>query len=156
MNTDNEVRIEQVIDAPREEVFRAWTEPDQLKQWWGPGGYTTEYAEVDLRTGGRYLLVMKPPDGEPFHLAGTYREIVAPERLVYTWKWEVGVPDPAESLVTVDFEDVGDATRVTVTHGEFQAGLPTDQYLHGWTSGLEKLTGYLSTRSENGSFSSRL
>jgi uncharacterized protein YndB with AHSA1/START domain len=92
LNADKVIRVEQLIDAPREEVFRAWTEPEKLKQWWSPGGYTTKYAEVDLRTGGRYLLVMQPPDGEPFHLAGTYREIVAPERLVYTWKWEVGVP----------------------------------------------------------------
>ena len=61
MDVENAVRTEQLIAAPREEVFRAWTEPEQLKQWWGPGGYTTQYAEVDLRAGGRYLLVMQPP-----------------------------------------------------------------------------------------------
>ena len=132
-----------MIDAPREEVFRAWTEPEQLKQWWGPGGYTTRYTEVDLRAGGRYLLVMQPPEGEPLHLAGIYREIVAPERLVYTWRWEVGVPDPSESLVTVNFEDMGNATRVTVTHNELLPGSPTEPYSYGWTSGLEKLAAYV-------------
>src|SRR5262249_33458707 len=98
-----ELRMTKVIDAPREDVFRARTGPEILKRWWGPGEFTCPRAEVDLRPGGSYLLLMQPTEGDPLHLAGTYREVEPPERLVYTWRWEVGVPDPGESLVTVEF-----------------------------------------------------
>jgi uncharacterized protein YndB with AHSA1/START domain len=134
-----EVRIQQVVDAPRDAVFHAWTTPDSLRRWWGPGDFTTAIAEVDLRPGGAYHLVMQPPDGAPLHLGGTYREVDPPRRLVYTWQWVSGVPDTRESLVTVEFEDLGPSTRVTVVHSEFDEGSATAPYESGWRSGLDKL-----------------
>jgi uncharacterized protein YndB with AHSA1/START domain len=126
-----EVRIERVIAAPREQVFRAWTDPEVLRRWWGPGEFTTAFAEVDLRPGGEYLLVMQPPHGDPMHLAGTFREVVAPERLVYTWRWARGWPDyevtefaapralafratagPVRPEGRYELEPAGDGTRV--------------------------------------------
>src|SRR2546423_15173898 len=78
--------------SPREKVFRAWTEPEHLRSWWGPPGYETIEADVDLRPGGAYRLAMrKAPDGAPFFLTGTYREVLPPERLAYTWTGE-GTP----------------------------------------------------------------
>ena len=82
------VRLVEVFDAPRERVFAAWTEPERLKRWWGPGAFRTTEAEVDLRPGGRYALTLEPG---AMHLAGEFREVVPPERLVYTWRWVSGV-----------------------------------------------------------------
>lgn len=149
-----EVRIERVIEGPVEAVFRAWTTVEGMRQWWGPGGFTTPYAEIDLRPGGSYLLVMQPPQGEPLHLRGVYREVVPPRRLVYTWQWTAGVPDPHASVVTVEFEDLGDTTRVILVHGEFDERSQPEPYESGWESGLDKLAHYVAetnqiTRGEN-------
>jgi len=132
------LRMRRTIPAPRDRVFHAWTDPEELKSWWGPGLFTTRAAEVDLRPGGDYRLVMQPPDGEALVLAGTFREVVPPERLVYTWRWEIGVPDIQESLVTVEFRDVDGATEIALTH-EHAPGSVLDPYQMGWESGLEKL-----------------
>lgn len=133
------LRMARVVPAPRKRVFRAWTDPDELKRWWGPGRFTTPHAEIDLRPGGRYLLVMQPPDGTPLRLSGTYREVKPPERLVYTWRWEDGVPETGETLVEVEFRDRGDQTEIVVVHRGFPEGSPQDPYRHGWRSGLGKL-----------------
>ena len=138
------VRFVVVVDAPRADVFRAWTDPEELQAWWGPGAFTTPSASVDLRPGGRYELVMQPPGGDTrFVLAGEYREVRPPERLVYTWRWEVGVPDPRESLVTVEFRDLGARTEVVLVHDNFVGPGPLEPYVTGWESGLEKLAAYL-------------
>ena len=78
------VRIVDVFDAPRDVVFAAWTEPERLKQWWGPGFFETVFAEVDLRPGGRYELLLEPGS---MRLMGEFREVRPPRRLVYTWRW---------------------------------------------------------------------
>lgn len=82
---------------------------------------------------------MQPPGGTPLRLVGTYREVRPPERLVYTWRWEDGVPEPGETLVEVEFGDHGDQTEVVVVHRGFPAGSPQDPYRLGWQSGLDKL-----------------
>jgi len=94
-NASPETRLSltRTFSAPREKVFRAWTDPEELKKWWGPPGYSTPTADVDLRVGGAYRFgMMELPDGEVFYLAGTYREVRPPEKLVYTWNWE-GQPE---------------------------------------------------------------
>jgi uncharacterized protein YndB with AHSA1/START domain len=134
------VRLVEVFDAPRERVFAAWTEPERLKRWWGPGAYRTTEAEVDLRPGGRYALTLEPG---AMHLAGEFREVVPPERLVYTWRWVAGVPDTRESLVTVEFHDLGARTEVVLLHDNFAGPGPVDMYDAGWASGLQKLGAHL-------------
>ncbi|HEY8684757.1 MAG TPA: SRPBCC domain-containing protein [Chloroflexota bacterium] len=138
-----EIRLEHVIEGPVEAVFRAWTTVEGMRQWWGPGAFTTPYAEIDLRPGGSYLLVMQPPEGEPLHLRGTYREVVPPRRLVYTWQWTAGVPDHRQSVVTVEFEDLGNSTKVVLVHGEFDEHAHPEPYQSGWQSGLDKLSAYM-------------
>ena len=142
-----EVRIERVIDAPREAVFRAWTDPDELRRWWGPGEYVTRHAEVDLRPGGAYLLVIQAAEGEPMQLAGTFHEVTPPERLVYSWRWVRGWSDPAESIVTVEFEELGERTRVLLVHGGLEDSPAPDGYRMGWESGLDKLAATFTERS---------
>lgn len=107
----------------------------------GTGRFTTPSAKVDLRPGGRYELVMQTPGGgEPLVLAGEYREVTPPERLVYTWRWEAGVPDERMSLVTVEFHDLGTRTEVVLVHHDFAGPGPLEPYAMGWESGLAKLS----------------
>ena len=100
------LHLRRTFDAPRERVFRAWTDPIKLREWWGPPGFTCPVAEMNLRAGGEYRLAMKPPDGEEFFVAGIFQEVTPPERLVYTWAWEEDDMGTGETLVTVEFKDV--------------------------------------------------
>lgn len=133
------LRITRTFAAPRERVFRAWTDPAALKEWWGPPGYATPTAEVDLRVGGRYRLgMMKLPDGQVSHLSGTYREVHAPEKLVYTWRWE-DKPERGETLVTVEFHDRGGSTEIVLTHELFPTQKARQEHERGWSGGLDNL-----------------
>jgi len=138
----DKVEVVRTLAAPREEVFRAWTEPEQIRRWWGPGEFTCPEAEVDLRPGGAYRLVMQPTAGDPFVVAGTYREVDPPARLVYTWRWETGpAADGSESLVTVEFRDAASdppRTELVLTHTEFPASHGPAPYQMGWEGGLDK------------------
>lgn len=131
--------VARTFAAPREQVFRAWTDPEELKKWWAAGpGFTTPIAEVDLRIGGRYRLGMKPPDKDVIHVVGgIYREVQRPSRLVYTWAWENG--DGTETLVTVEFRDKGSSTEVVLTHEGLASHESRDQHAHGWTGCLDSL-----------------
>jgi uncharacterized protein YndB with AHSA1/START domain len=139
------VHITEVIDAPREEVFRAWTEPEQIRRWWGPGEFTCPSAEVDLRPGGSYRLAMQPSEGDPFIVGGTYHEVEPPARLVYSWRWETGpAADGSESLVSVDFHDKGEQTELVLTHTNFPEGHGPAPYRMGWEGGLVKFAALFS------------
>jgi len=102
-SSDTTLHLRRTFTAPREKVFRAWTDPEELKQWWGPEGCSTPIAEIDLRVGGKYRFGMKPLEGDLIFVSGTYREIRPPEKLVYTWVWEGSEMDAGETLVTVKF-----------------------------------------------------
>ena len=107
--------LTRVIDAPPEKVFRAWTEPDLLRQWFAPKPWTTPNVEIDVRAGGSSLFVMRNPDGNEFPNRGVYLEVVKNQRLVFTdaftRAWE---PSPKPFMtVILTFEDLGDRTRYT-------------------------------------------
>ncbi len=137
------LRITRTFAAPRDRVFQAWTDPEKLKQWWGPPGYVTLVAEVDLRVGGHYRFGMKKiPDGEIFYLSGSYREVRPPERLVYTWRWE-NEPHGTETLVAVEFRGLGASTEVVLSHEMFPTRDARDQHDMGWTGCLERLVALL-------------
>lgn len=135
------LQLTRTFAAPRAEVFRAWTEPAALTRWFGPPGYATRSAEVDLRVGGRYRFAMRElPDGGLFYLSGTYGEVRPPEKLIYTWNWE-GQPELGETLVTVTFRDLGRSTEVVVTHERFPAAEVRDKHREGWSGSLDRLAG---------------
>jgi len=137
--TEITLNLRRIFKAPREKVFRAWTDPEELKKWWGPEGYATPSAEVDLRVGGKYRLGMrKLPDGEIFYLSGIYREVRPPESLVYTWRWEAQ-PEHGETLVTVEFREVRDSTEVVLTHERFPTQKARDDHNRGWSGCLDRL-----------------
>lgn len=133
------LHLRRTFAAPREKVFRAWTDPEELKKWWGPPGHSTPTAEVDLRVGGKYRLGMrKLPAGDLFYLVGTYREVRPPAKLVYTWAWEAE-PELGETLVTVEFLDRGDSTEVVLTHELFPNEKVRGDHHQGWTGCLDRL-----------------
>ncbi len=112
---DRELVLTRLIDAPREKVYRAWTDPSVLRQWFAPAPYTTPKAELDVRPGGSNLIVMRGPDGQDMPNRGVYLEVVPNERLVftdaYTSAWE-----PAEKpfmTVILTFDNEGGKTRYT-------------------------------------------
>jgi len=114
-SSDRELVIWRIIDAPRERVFKAWTDPELLKQWFAPLPYTTPVAELDVRPGGANLIVMRDPGGNEFPNRGVYLEVVKNERLVftnaYTKAWE-----PSEKpfmTVILTFENEGGKTKYT-------------------------------------------
>lgn len=137
------VQLKQIFPAPREKVFRAWTEPEELKKWWGPAGCILPFAQVDLRVGGQYRFGMQYPPADIFYLTGTYREIRPPEKLVFTWRWENPDMDKGESLVTVEFRDLGDATEVVLTHQRFPDEAVAAQHNQGWASIFAELNQYV-------------
>jgi uncharacterized protein YndB with AHSA1/START domain len=144
-NANDALVVRRTIDAPVDRVFAAWTTPEMLRRWWGPGDFTCPEASVDLRPGGGYRLLMRMGNGMEMVVSGTYREVVAPTRLVYTWRWESGPPaGPDESEVTVEFGDDGGRTQVVITHRAFPTGHETGAYHVGWKEGLEKLDRTLS------------
>ncbi len=141
---ERELLITRVFDAPREIVFRAWTEPEHLIRWRGPKGFTTTVISMDLRPGGAYRFHMRSPEGTDHWLRGVYREIVEPERLVFTWAWEDEQGRPRhETLVTVTFEELAGKTRLTLRQAVFESVTARDAHRTGWSSSLDRLAEFL-------------
>lgn len=114
-NSDRELVIARIIDAPREKVFRAWTDPKLMPQWFAPLPWTTPFAETDVRPGGASLIVMRDPEGNEFPNRGVYLEVVENERLVFTDAY-VSAWEPSQKpfmTVILTFEDEGGKTRYT-------------------------------------------
>jgi uncharacterized protein YndB with AHSA1/START domain len=109
---DREIRSERIFDAPRERVFALWIDPGLIPEWWGPRGTTTVVDQADVRPGGAWRFVTRS-NGAEHGFRGTYREIVAPERVVQTFEWE-GMPGHV-SVETTVFEDLGERTKVIAT-----------------------------------------
>lgn len=139
VETDTSLQVSRRIRADAETVFRAWTDPEELRQWSCPEGATVEDAQVDLRVGGKYRVRMKGSEGEIHTAVGVYRAIEPARRLVYTWDWEEDDHKIGESLVTVEFKKRGDATEVILTHERFPNGEATKAHEKGWTSCLNRL-----------------
>jgi uncharacterized protein YndB with AHSA1/START domain len=131
--------LSRIIQADRETVFRAWTEPEHLKRWSCPEGLQVADVQVDLRVGGKYRLRMEGPEGQ-FHTAvGVYREIERPKRLVYTWDWLEEDHKTGETLVTVEFNELDGSTEVVLTHELFPSSEAKQGHADGWTSCLNRL-----------------
>src|SRR4051812_36036557 len=113
--SDRELVISRLIDAPRERVYRAWTDPELLKQWFAPKPWTTPTVTLDVRAGGANVIVMRGPDGNEFPNRGVYLEVVPNERLVFTDAYTSAWEPSAKPFMTVilTFENEGGKTRYT-------------------------------------------
>ena len=143
-NQTHSLRIERTFAATREALFRAWTTPALLQQWLHPSDdWTTPVAEVDLRVGGAFRWGVRGPDGGTFYEIGEFREIVPPERLVYTCRFddrEVDFEMPKdETIVRVTFETVPNGTRIVLIQEGYSKASERDDHQNGWQGFLDSL-----------------
>jgi uncharacterized protein YndB with AHSA1/START domain len=138
------LQVERTFPASCEQVFQAWTDPTRLKRWFGPEGFKTVVAEVDLRVGGKYLLGMQSADGSINYITGLYHEIQPPTKLVFSWQWAKEFDDARDDtmLVKIEFLSRGAETQVVLTHEQIPSETSKAQHEAGWIGcfdGLEKL-----------------
>jgi len=139
-----ELNLTRVFDAPRDLVFKAWTDPKHVAQWWGPGGFTNPVCEVDARPGGQMRIHMRAPDGTIYPMTAVFKEVVEPERIVF----QTAALDPNgkamfEVLTTVTLTAQGRKTKLTLNAKVLTMTAAAPQYLAGmemgWTQSLERL-----------------
>ncbi len=148
---NRELVITRIIDAPREKIFQAWTQPELLKQWFAPKPWTTPIAELDVRPGGSSLIVMRGPDGAEFPNRGVYLEVVPNERLVFTNAY-IKAWEPSEKpfmTVIISLEDLAGKTRYTarVLHWTVADREAHEKmgFHQGWSQCADQLTTLLAT-----------
>lgn len=148
--------LTRTFDAPVEQVWKAWTEPERLMRWWGPKHFTSPVCKIDFRVGGKYLFCMRDPEGKDYWSTGVFREIVPMKKFVYTDSFADAdgnvVPAsyygmagyfPEELIVTVTFEDIGGKTRMTTITSGFPEGDHRKLASQGWNESLDKLAASL-------------
>ena len=145
--------VTRVFDAPRELVWKAWTDPKHVMQWWGPKGFTAPFCEMDFRVGGKFLCCMKAPDGQEFWNGGEYHEIVPHEKIVSSMYFSdssgnkvapahYGIEHEAieDAYDVVTFEDLGNGqTKLTFTGNETMENAVTSGQVEGWHQILDKI-----------------
>src|ERR1700733_5140803 len=135
--TKPSLTLKRHLKAPPAKVFAAWTDPEKVKHWMGPGEIKVLHVETDPRTGGRFNWGMRAPNGEEHAVSGVYREVVPNEKLVFTWAWK-STPE-RESLVTVLIKPDGDGSLLTLTHEQFFDEDVRDRHQQGWAGALDKM-----------------
>ena len=142
--------IERVFDAPRELIFKCWTEPEHFARWIGPKGFHSEILVWEPRSGGNYRIRKRGPDGLDLWQQGVFCEIVPPERIVRTYCWTDagGRPTRPETLFTVTFSDIGGRTRLVLHHAMFESAGARDDHQRGWSTSLDQLAEYIERVSE--------
>jgi uncharacterized protein YndB with AHSA1/START domain len=147
-NEAQELVLTRVFDAPRELVFKAWTDPRRMEKWWGPHRFTNPVCELDARVGGAIRIHMRAPNGVVYPMTGVYQEVVEPERLVFVSSAMDADGNPLfDILNTVTFEDQNGKTKQTLRARVIKITPQAPPYLagmeQGWTQTLERLDAYL-------------
>jgi uncharacterized protein YndB with AHSA1/START domain len=142
MTTKEKTRLEisRVIEAPRDRVYAAWTDPEQLKQWFGPENVKTRELVADARVGGTFRWDIINSEGEEMTMRGEFRELQPDKKIVFTWQWE----DDEDwknhtSIVTVELYDRDGGTKLRLTHEQLPNEESRDGHTRGWESALDKL-----------------
>jgi uncharacterized protein YndB with AHSA1/START domain len=134
------LQIKRVIKAPRDRVYAAWTDPAQMKQWFGPENVQTRDLIADARVGGEFRWDLTNSEGEKMTMRGQYRELQAGKKIVFTWKWEDDEDwENHTSIVTVELEDRDGGTELSLTHEQLPNEESRDGHTRGWNSALDKL-----------------
>jgi uncharacterized protein YndB with AHSA1/START domain len=129
-----------VIKAPRERVYAAWTDPVQLKQWFGPENVQTHELVADARVGGEFRWDLSDCDGEKMTVFGEYRELEPGRKIVFTWQWDDDEAwENQPSIVTVELKECDAGTEVRLTHELLPNEQSRDNHARGWESVLKKL-----------------
>ena len=152
-----EFKISRIFEASRELVFRAWTDPNYVKQWWGPAGFTSPYCKIDFRVGGEFRFCMRAPNGEEYWNKGVYKEIIVPERIVSVMQFSD--PDgntvpasyhfnttdfPSEMTDVVTFEVLGqNKTKLTLCRNHSEEIANKYGEIQGWNQSLDRFAASL-------------
>jgi len=133
------LRLEKTLPAPPRRVFGAFTDPEQLRQWWGPIGFTVASLHFDVAEGEDYRITMQPVEGDVFHISGSFRVVEEPRRLGFTFSYEEPDPDDQVTLVmlTLDPSDAG--TRLVLEQEPFKTAARRELHRDGWRDTLERL-----------------
>ncbi len=134
--------ITRTYGAGPEKVWRAWTDADAVRIWWGPGNEPVSLAELDVRVGGRYRIVFGGPEGKSYECHGVYKEVVPLRRLVFTWI-RPDLPPQPESLVTITLRAARGGTELVFRHEQFADQAVRDDHNQGWSGAFAKLDGFL-------------
>ena len=150
-NEKKPIVINRVLNLPIDKVWNAWSDPEEIKKWWGPENYTCPSSEIDFRVGGKYLHCMRSSAGEEFWGTGVYKEIIPGKKQVFTDSFAdengnvipasaYNMPGdwPSELLITLTFEEDGEKTKLKMQH----EGIPDemrDDCIKGWNESLDKL-----------------
>lgn len=144
---EQELRITRVFNAPRHQVFAAWTDSRQIRQWSAPHGFVITHCEGDARKGGHWRCCMRTPEGAELWLGGVYHEVIEDQRLVFTHAWDDEDGKPGrETLVTVQFEDADGGTRMHFHQAGFDSTSSRDGHRSGWNECFERLAHGLSAQ----------
>ncbi|WP_254532853.1 SRPBCC family protein [Natrinema gelatinilyticum] len=130
---DDRLTIRRTFDAPRERVYRAFTEPEEVERWFGPRSMTGEVHALEPEPGGAYSVSMLDEENR-YDVEGEFLEVVENERLVHTWE---------PGRVTIEFRDVDEGCEVVLTHEGLPDGESVDDHADGWANALENLAGVL-------------
>jgi uncharacterized protein YndB with AHSA1/START domain len=125
-----------------EKVWRAWTDPQVIEKWWGPGQDPVSLAEIDLRVGGRFRIIFGGPQGTEHECAGEYREVVTNRKLVFSWFWPRTTPERV-SRITILFQPAKGGTDLKFLHEQLFNEAVRDSHKRGWTEFLGKLAVFL-------------
>jgi uncharacterized protein YndB with AHSA1/START domain len=144
---ERELVITRVFDAPRELVWKAWTDRELAMQWSGPKGFEPVDFSLDAQPGGEWRFTMRSPESGELANRGVVREAVEPERLVFTFAWDNDDGTPGrEMLITIDFADIGGKTEMTFRQGIFESVEDRDGHIEGWSESFDKLAAFLEDR----------
>jgi uncharacterized protein YndB with AHSA1/START domain len=139
------LQIKRFINAPPARVYAAWTDPAQLKQWWGPEGVRTRNFAADTQAGGKYRWDLINQGGEEMSVFGEYLELVPGKKIVFTWKWDDDdVWENRNSIVTVELSDREGATELLLKHEQLPSEESRDRHNDGWNSVLDRLEKFFS------------
>jgi uncharacterized protein YndB with AHSA1/START domain len=145
-SAERELVVTRVFDAPREFVFKAWTQPEHLARWWGPRGYSLPSCQIAARPGGSYRFQMRSPEGDLHWWHGVVREI-EPERIV--WTCSINNTDgrsiSAETILTVSLEEYAGKTRLTLPQASFESIGVRDAHSNGWSDAFGRLAEHLAS-----------
>ncbi|MFI5446451.1 SRPBCC domain-containing protein [Polaromonas sp. UC242_47] len=136
------LRLQRTYPVPPEKVWQAWTTPQALTQWFGPGEPSSvTRADLDVRIGGRYHIAFTTPDGEAHDVSGVYQEVLKHRKLVFTWAWK-STPERV-SRVTVALRPTAEGTELTFLHEQFFDQAARDNHERGWTATFVKLDAFM-------------
>jgi uncharacterized protein YndB with AHSA1/START domain len=140
------LEIERIFPAPPSVVFAAFSDPDELRRWWGPEGFTVASLRFQPQVGESYRIEMQPPEGDAFHLVGEFQEVEPPTRLAFTFVWEEPDDDDVETLAALSFGDLGESTEVALVQGPFKTEARRELHRGGWTDSFDKLQSLMSRK----------